>query len=509
MGTEPTDSNSETPGTLLDSLRAHPEWSERQREAVVERIVARFPGPEVAAAVGERLDNLSGADAETLLRLVEAFPTHALHRALAEGVENQPDLPPERVWDALAVLDGAGVLSGFPRLADMFMELNELLGDDDVVGDLVEQIEGDPDGVWLALQGLGAIEREIRPSIIEGLARETLGPGLVEFARLLAFAHDPETRSAAVGLLTEAHEGVDEALHDLAAYHPDPALVASLKPRIYSSRRPIEAPAAPRMMRSVVSAIDGRGRGTVVLGALRGRDHVTAVFACDVASGIHDVFGDVARSPIAATSAFDELATNLGPDLVENDHPLALGMLAASLTLCGPDTAPALRYWLEATAGKELRPQPFPAGPPDWNPSSVPFEEIPGRVQDVLDACPSWRDASPLTFEMAEEILLRERSATVDPRRDAGAFRFLFEHQLKTQLERYRRMLLWMAGLWRSADDEELARSALTLAWQLADAQHVVPGHPFAVALMTRSLTAAQDALGRGVDARATGGGKR
>jgi hypothetical protein len=76
--------------------------------------------------------------------------------------------------------------------------------------------------------------------------------------------------------------------------------------------------------------------------------------------------------------------------------------------------------------------------------------------------------------------------------RDAGAYRFLFEHRLLGQLERYQRMLLWSAWLWRASGEAELARSAVALAWQLSDAQHVVPGHPFAVALTTRSLAAAR-----------------
>ena len=70
------------------------------------------------------------------------------------------------------------------------------------------------------------------------------------------------------------------------------------------------------------------------------------------------------------------------------------------------------------------------------------------------------------------------------------AYRYLFEHRLRGELERYRRMLLWMAWFWRAKGDDELARSALALSWQLSDAQHVVPGHPFTLALATRSLAA-------------------
>ncbi len=127
---------------------------------------------------------------------------------------------------------------------------------------------------------------------------------------------------------------------------------------------------------------------------------------------------------------------------------------------------------------------------------------MPARVAEVLDACPSWLDNSPLTFELAEELLLRWDGAPPDPDRDAGAYRFLFEHRLRGQLELYRRMLSWMGWLWQAAGATELARSALTLVEQLSDPQHVVPAHPFTAALSTRSLAAAQQALRLGFDPR-------
>ncbi len=114
----------------------------------------------------------------------------------------------------------------------------------------------------------------------------------------------------------------------------------------------------------------------------------------------------------------------------------------------------------------------------------------------VLDACPSWLDPSPLTFELAEEIWLREGRTAADPDRDAGAYRFLFEHRLIHRLELYRRMLLWMAWLWKFSGEVELSRSALALACQLSDEQYAVPSHPFTVELTTRSLEAAQARLG-------------
>jgi hypothetical protein len=172
--------------------------------------------------------------------------------------------------------------------------------------------------------------------------------------------------------------------------------------------------------------------------------------------------------------------------------------------LCGPETPPALRYWLEQTTPAGFRPLPFPAPFPGWDPSSLPPDEMPARVRAVLEACPTWFDDSALTYEMAEEIALREGDAMPmpDPRRDAGAYRYLFEHRLQRQLELYRRMLYWMASFWQASGQLELGRSALALAWQLSDAQHEVPGHPFTVALITRSLEIAQTRLRQGLDPR-------
>ena len=98
--------------------------------------------------------------------------------------------------------------------------------------------------------------------------------------------------------------------------------------------------------------------------------------------------------------------------------------------------------------------------------------------------------------------MLRWPDAPPDPSRDAGAYRYLFEHRLRDQLELYRRMLSWMGWTWRAAGASELSRSALTLAWQLADPQHAVPAHPFTAELTTRSLAAAIAHLRRGLDLR-------
>jgi hypothetical protein len=152
--------------------------------------------------------------------------------------------------------------------------------------------------------------------------------------------------------------------------------------------------------------------------------------------------------------------------------------------------------------GQAFRQSGFPGILPEPDPPSIPEPEMAARADDVLDACPSWLDQSALTFELAEEISLREGSLTPDPVRDAGAYRFLFEHLLIHRLEMYRRMLLWTAWVWQSSGRSELSRSAFALASQLSDEQYEVPSHPFTVALSTRSLQAAQDLIQTAEDPR-------
>ena len=504
MDSDPTPDRLDSPAAMLDMLRAHPEWSDRERDDLLGRLVERFPSGRVVEAVRARLHDLRGGDAEAMFRLIEAHPEPGLLRELAEALESQPDLRPETAWDALAVLDAAGALELSPALAERYDELNDLLEDGDSIDELVEQIEGDPEGIGQALQGLGAVEPEARPEIIAGLGDGALGPGLVEFLRLLAYAHEPRTRAAALDVLLSG--GVEEpvlvdAWMDLAARHPDPAVVAEASKRVRASHRELTRP-APRIVRSLVTAVDGRGRGSIVLGAEGGRGRVTAAFVCDVEHGVLEVQGDVAGDAGEALAAFEEFSGRVVRESVENAHELALSLLAGSLLLSGPGAPPALRYWVEATVGRDFRPAPFRSEFPGWGPASVAFTETTARSNALLDACPDWVDTSPLTFEMAEEIHLREDQSPPQPGRDAGAYRVLFERRLRGQLERYRLMLLWMAWCWRASGRDDLAVSAWTLTWQLSDAQHAVPGHPFTVALTTRSLAAAQEALLRGKVAR-------
>ncbi len=495
----------ETPGRMLDDLRDHPEWSESWRDAHFNRLIARFAPAELIEAARTRLDDLGGNRGEAVLRLVEALATPALLAALAAALVGQPGLPADREWVALELLHGAGLLGAFPDLAERWEDLCEGLEDEEgSIESLAEQIEDDPDGCFVAYRGLGGIEPQIRSEIIAGLAGGPLGPGLVAFLRQLAFSDDPQTRSATIAGLSA--RGEDEPATRttwaaLAADHFDPVVVAMARRRLGSaagSTLAVPERTGPRLLDGLVTAMDGRGRGYLVLAAEdRGRP-VACAFRCDANLGVIDVLGH--EGPF--DGFLGEFADAPGRDAVTGVPDLALGLLAGSVLLTGPVVAPALREWLGRTAGPHFRPQPF-AGPfGAWDPSSIPMAEMPARAEAVLGSCRGWVDDSHLTYKLAEEIELREGPAPADPRRDAGAYRFLFEHRLLGRLELYRRMLLWMSAFWHACADPELAHSALALAAQLSDPQHAVPGHPFAVVLSTRSLDEARANLRSGIDLR-------
>jgi len=502
------DGSAESPGSLLDALRDGRDWDEARQETQIARLVERFPVDALRDAIRARLGHLGGRDGEAILRLAEAYATPEILGELARALVDQPDLAPDRAWEALSLLEGSGLIEAHPDLAERWDELGETFESDDALATLVEQLEEEPEGSWVALQGLGAVEPEVRAEILGGLGDFPSGPGLVAFLRLLAFAHDPTTRVSALSAL--ASRADDDALHraawaSIALDHPEAgvrdrayrrlgiAADASVAGGIAGSARPRPEPAG-----SLVTALDGSGRGTVVLASRdRGR-WVVASFLCDVWGGVIEAVGQVGDDPALAAGVFEECVASGDLAAVEDAPELAEGLLGGSLLLCGPATNPVLRYWIERTAGPDFRPRPFVGLFGDERLAEHALDMLAEAAWSILEACPDWLDRSALTYDLAEEIALRSVEAPPDPRRDAGAFRYLFEHRLVGRLEHYRRMLLWMASFWHASGEPDLAQSALALAWQLSDPQHAVPGHPFAVALTTRSLLGAQADLREG-----------
>ncbi len=222
----------------------------------------------------------------------------------------------------------------------------------------------------------------------------------------------------------------------------------------------------------------------------------TAGFHCDLLRGIIDATSEIDPAPPTTAALVDQWINRFGPSdgYILDSPELAVGLLGGSLRLGSAEVPEWVRDLLNSLLGSGELPNRLPPFEPAAE-GVIPSEEMPARADLVLDACPSWLDRSPLTFELATEMILRDGRVQPDPIRDAGAFRFLFEHRLSRRLELYARMLLWMAWLWHTTGHTELVSSAHALAGQLADEQYAVPSHPFIVALTSRSLLAAQSAI--------------
>jgi hypothetical protein len=384
----------------------------------------------------------------------------------------------------------------------------------DWLGEIIEQLENDPDECWQALEGLASVERDVRLAVIDALSRHRLGPGAGRLLRLLSSMSEPGTSQATrlaieapdvaasncLSMATPATSGLEsDGPHESPGALGETGELSSIAPAV-------AARSVSRLASCVVTPVDGQGRGSVMISLTRGSQRRTAAFLCDVQKGIVDVVGDVEPESPGAGGLLDELARQPGIDCVRDVPELAISLLAGSLLVCGAAVPPEVRDWLDGTLGPEFQPAALPPTIPGFDPSSIPHEELPQRARLLLDACPSWLDASSLTYELAEEIWLREGKPTVVPDRDAGAYRFLFEHRLIHRLELYRRMLLWMAWLWRCSGQEDLMRSALVFAYQLSDEQYAVPSHPFTVEFTTRSLEVAQARLRTAEDARSSYG---
>ena len=424
-------------------------------------------------------------------RLIEAYGDEPLYLDLASALNDQPDLPAERAWEALSLLDSAGMIEATPGLLERWDDLNEAIDGDASLETLAAQLEEAADGPWIALQGLSAVEPEIRAEIIAGLADLPGGPGLIEFLRLLTFAHDPTTRWAAIAALEDRsleETSVVEAWRSLAHAHPDPGVAANAAGKLAGGSEVLAIGLAPQLVRSLVTAVDGEGRATIVLAARDGDRWAGAAFLCHGLHGIVDVIGQDGTGQRGLDEAFEALNEQSKYQTLENAPDLAVRLLAGSLSICGPASSPALRYWIERTAGPGFQAHAGTGLFGDWHPDSIPLDSIRQRAKDVVRACPEWADTSEIATDLALEISLRETGEPPDPKRDSGAYRYLFEHRFAGRIELYQRMLLWMAAFWRASGSEDLGQSALALAWQLSDAQHAVPSHPFFVELTTMSL---------------------
>jgi hypothetical protein len=489
----PGDDGSDSPDALLDAIRDRSDWSDAERATALDRLVASNSPEQIRRALPGRFGDLSGPHGEAVLALLEAFTTPELLDTLADTLDRQTDLSAERAGEILNLLAATGFLDSCASCGGCLEgPAGSACRREDVLGELARQIEGDPDGVWLALRSLAGSDPAERAAIVTGLASRTPGPGLVELLRLVCFDPDPSSRRAALAGL-EAMPGDDPhvagAWARIAAEHTDPGVAArgraGLSRRGGATGREL-APLQPHVEGSLVTALDGRGRGHIVVRSRCGGTSVAAAFACDVFAGVLDVRGAIAADDGPARALVTEFAARPDLDVVEDHHELALGLLAGSLLLGVGPPAPLVRYWIERVAGPNLRPRPFAERDRVVDPDLT----LAG-AHALLDAGPGWLDESELTRELAQEWSLREPGAPPNPARDSGLIRFLFERRLLGRVELDRRRLTWMAAFWQASGVEDLARLARTAAASLSEPQNLVPGHPYFTALAVRSLSAA------------------
>ncbi len=456
----------ETPEQILDSLRDHVEWTETERDAAFDRMIQSADLDVLETVAVLRLGNLALADGDAVLRLIEAIGSEDVLTALGQALLGQSDLSADRDWHALSILSDAERLGEWPDLAERFAELEEIFEEADTssLEEWAATMQDDPDGVWVALHGLSMVEPAIRPSIVASLANVPLNDGLIGFLEVLAGGPDQDLRRAAREVLERQDSSPTKRIQVASE-------AALTRPHTID--------------RCLVTGLDGEGRGVICIATNRGIAR-SAIFECDITRGIFSVVGEESLNQDWS----QVLSLRPETEYLIDRPELTVSLLAGLVGIAGPDLPSHVTDWLDQLFGQVLTPHPFPGTIEGFDPATVHHGLLPSLAAEVVQACPTWIDQSSLTLELAKE-LTGKTYQSADPVRDAGAYRYLFEHRLVGRLETYRRMLYWTSAFWNAQERTELAQAALTFAWQLSDAQHSVPANPFVVELTTRSLNAA------------------
>ena len=503
-----------TPEAILDDVARHAEWTEARRASCLDEMILGFTLEDLRRAAEGRLHRLDQPDGELALRLLEVVGDAASFEALARAIRDQPELAPERAWEALALLRDVGALDEHAELRVLFDDLDRLAEDHDqeeegglalgLAAELADALtEGGEEAVAAVAEALNEFEEELRRAILNDL-RERLAPEV--FHALSAPAPKRER----------------EPVRRSNAIQPVAALDWSAEARSWADRgdlaedRPESFGAGIRLTDGVVTAVDRLGRGVVALTVRGGAGHVgTGVFVIDVLEGVLTAAGRRGEVETAAIRA--ELLGRSRCDLLTDVPGLAHHWMVQALGLDSRNGRDRAGEWLERLGWPRFR---------ERHPAAIDLPNR-GRVACVVEpdaftprtlsrwaervwrACPHWCDQSDVTFELAEELVLRERDPRPQPRRDAALFRYLFEKRLADQLERHRAMLGWMATFWNAGDSPVLAEASVGLAYDLGDPQNHRHTHPYVARWIRRSLEAAQHALERGVDPRAARGDVR
>ncbi len=131
-----------------------------------------------------------------------------------------------------------------------------------------------------------------------------------------------------------------------------------------------------RIVRGLVTPVDGRGRGTIVVSSSQVGQRRTAAFWCDLRNGILDVVGEVEPETPSAGRLVEEWIDLTGGDCACDVPELAVRLLGGSLSVCGPTVPGPVRDWLGGILGPAFQPSGLPGIIPDLDTSSIAEEEM-------------------------------------------------------------------------------------------------------------------------------------
>ena len=144
-----------------------------------------------------------------------------------------------------------------------------------------------------------------------------------------------------------------------------------------------------KLVATLVTPVDGSGRGSIGLSVSNAHQRRTAAFLCDVRSGVCDALGEVEPESATAGGLLDELEDQAESDCARDAPDLALGLLSGSLTTCTSVVPPTVRDWLDLMLGPEFQASPVPAYTiAGIDPSSISSAEMATRVPALLERLP-------------------------------------------------------------------------------------------------------------------------
>ena len=249
------------------------------------------------------------------------------------------------------------------------------------LGEIVAQLEGDPDQCWPAIEALAAVDGEVRVQIIAALTEYRERPGVRSLLDLLGSVRDPALRTAARHALAEDVAPAIADGDDPPTDDPTTTLAVAPSGRDGADLAVFPGAAAGRIVRSLVTTVGGEGSGTVVVSVRDGGHRRTAAFRCDVRRGILHVIGEVEREHPMAGGLIDEWIEQAQGDCAVDVPELAVQLLRGSLMLSGNAAPDRVRAWIDATIGEGTPVSGSAVTLPGPEPDAIADEELPARVR--------------------------------------------------------------------------------------------------------------------------------